>query len=814
MKVLTRIIGAALTLILIGLIIHHQSNTFDETALQPGNIIRHLEELTSAPYNGRLTGSEGDRKTLAYIEEHFRTIGLTPAGEDGGWYQEFSVLLPEIDQNTRFTVADTGAGDTGGSGDTGETIEFILYEDYNLAPTLNGSIDFQGEIVIAENSLYRLTPEIIKDRIIVVEAAGLDQKKINFVLEHGGAGIFCSADTRFFGKPNLYETEKIISTAGKNGQSIVSGYLSRTTYRRLQETLDEKLMRIKNETIGLVKGVTLSTGISYPIVSTANILGSIEARGSSDRILMITANIDGSGAGTGDRYFPGAVSSTSGIAALLETARVIAGQDRLPYRQIIFAGWNAQQQNAGSAYYVDNPLFPLEKTTVIHLQALGEPSLEGVKVASDAINGTILKDNILNYGRDAGAAVQPAGPMYGAVSPFTDKNAAAATLTDAPGTLDNYEDTLEKIDPAAMSNAVMPLLSYSKRVIFKDTGIDYLTPAAILIIGIFTLGVVINLVLGHLYRTSPNKKLFGSNIEDIYFQTPAFILRKIYFYLAVGLTALLLLSFLARIDPGFNIKTINHERVTNFSWYLTLKEILLSLQNLFQAAPVQNAGSRPSFSIIFSAAYRSLILLTSGILLSTLIGVASGILEGYKLKRTHLRSLGTLIIFSIPDVLVVLTGLLIYIFIARNFPAVKEALPLNTFILPLITVSIIPTIYISRITFITIQSELQKDYIRNARAKGMSRRTLFTSEMLPAVLYKTADSLPAIMTILLSNLIIVEYLFNYLGIVYYLLYFYTRHEAELFIALAVTLGLIYLLFTWGIQQITRYSNPLKREAGK
>jgi len=489
-------------------------------------------------------------------------------------------------------------------------------------------------------------------------------------------------------------------------------------------------------------------------------------------------------------------------------------ENHLPYRQIIFAGWNGQQQqNAGSAYYVDHPLFPLEKTTVIHLHALGEPSLEGVKIASDAINGTILKDKILNYGRDAGAAIQPAGPMYGAVSPFTDKNAAAATLTDAPGALDNYEDTLEKIDPAALSNAVMPLLSYSKREIFKDTGIDYLAPAAILIIGIFTLGIVINLVLGHLYRTSPNKKLFGSNIEDIYFQTPAFILRKIYFHLAVGLTALLLLSFLARIDPGFNIQTINHERVTNFSWYLTLKEILLSLQNLFQAAHVQNAGSRPSFSIIFSAAYRSLILLTSGILLSTLIGIAAGILEGYKLKRTHLRSLGTLIIFSIPDVLVVLTGLLIYIFIARNFPAVKEALPLNTFLLPLITVSIIPTIYISRITFITIQSELQKDYIRNARAKGMSRRTLFTSEMLPAVLYKTADSLPAIMTILLSNLIIVEYLFNYLGIVYYLLYFYTRHEAELFIALAVTLGLIYLLFTWGIQQITRFSNPLKREAG-
>ncbi len=70
--------------------------------------------------------------------------------------------------------------------------------------------------------------------------------------------------------------------------------------------------------------------------------------------------------------------------------------------------------------------------------------------------------------------------------------------------------------------------------------------------------------------------------------------------------------------------------------------------------------------------------------------------------------------------------------------------------------------------------------------------------------------MPAIMTMLLSNLIIVEYLFYYHGLVYYLLYFYNSHEPDKFIALAVTMGVLYLLFTWGVQMVARMINPHKR----
>jgi ABC-type dipeptide/oligopeptide/nickel transport system permease component len=135
---------------------------------------------------------------------------------------------------------------------------------------------------------------------------------------------------------------------------------------------------------------------------------------------------------------------------------------------------------------------------------------------------------------------------------------------------------------------------------------------------------------------------------------------------------------------------------------------------------------------------------------------------------------------------------------------------LRKFILPFITLTILPAIYIARITYITVQDEIRLEYIMSAKAKGLSRGRIFTSELLPAVSFRIVDSLPAIITMLFSNMIIVEYLFNYLGLMNYLIYFYNRQDINGFIATAVTMGGIYMLLTWGIQYLAGFINPLKR----
>ncbi len=170
--------------------------------------------------------------------------------------------------------------------------------------------------------------------------------------------------------------------------------------------------------------------------------------------------------------------------------------------------------------------------------------------------------------------------------------------------------------------------------------------------------------------------------------------------------------------------------------------------------------------------------------------------------------------FSIPDVLIVMLGLLLYVLIAKNMKFLGDVSILIEFILPFVTLSILPTIYISRITYITVQEELKLEYVMNAKAKGLSRRHIFTSELLPAVSFRIIDSLPAIMTMLFSNMIIVEYLFNYLGLMNYLIYFYNRRDINGFIVTAVTMGMIYILLTWGIQFLAGLVNPLKKRRVK
>ena len=85
---------------------------------------------------------------------------------------------------------------------------------------------------------------------------------------------------------------------------------------------------------------------------------------------------------------------------------------------------------------------------------------------------------------------------------------------------------------------------------------------------------------------------------------------------------------------------------------------------------------------------------------------------------------------------------------------------------------------------------------------------------MPAIIFKTIDSIPTILTMLFSNMIIVEYLFNYNGIVYYLLYLYNRHDVYRFVPLALSLGAIYLAITGLSFLIAKWVNPLKQEVNK
>jgi Zn-dependent M28 family amino/carboxypeptidase len=64
----------------------------------------------------------------------------------------------------------------------------------------------------------------------------------------------------------------------------------------------------------------------------------------------------------GDSVYNGAVDNATGVAALLELARVFAA-GAPPERSIVFAAWTAEERGLlGSEYYGANPVYALETT--------------------------------------------------------------------------------------------------------------------------------------------------------------------------------------------------------------------------------------------------------------------------------------------------------------------------------------------------------------------------------------------------------------------------------------------------------------------
>ena len=78
----------ALTLLAFGLI---SAAAFAKPVTE-ADLRRHVEILASDEFEGRGPGTEGERKTLTYLESQWAKAGLKPGARDGGWYQPVELV--------------------------------------------------------------------------------------------------------------------------------------------------------------------------------------------------------------------------------------------------------------------------------------------------------------------------------------------------------------------------------------------------------------------------------------------------------------------------------------------------------------------------------------------------------------------------------------------------------------------------------------------------------------------------------------------------------------------------------------------------
>jgi Zn-dependent M28 family amino/carboxypeptidase len=401
----------------------------------------HIEKLAGDDFAGRKPGTEGEKLTLEYLEGEFRKLGLKP-GNGASFRQE--VPMVEI----------TAASDASLKLATGEgAIDLTFRDDMVIwtkrvkpAESLSDSpLVFVGHGVVA--------PEFGWD-----DYAGVDMKGKTAVILINDPGFATNDETLFRGRAMTYYgrwTYKFEEAArrGAAGALIVHQTApaaygwetvvnSWSTPQLDHATADGNAGRLAIEgwiteasaqALFAANGTTLEAAIqrantrgfrAEPLKSTAtaNLRNAIRRTNSHNlaailpgsqrpgEYLVYLAHWDHLGrlpGCSGDCVMNGAVDNATGTSGLLTIASAFAKAKKKPARSVLFLAVTLEESGLlGSAYYVDNPLYPLAKTVaVFNMDALyfGGPTRD-VTVVN--IGASQLEDYLAEAARAQDRVVQ------------------------------------------------------------------------------------------------------------------------------------------------------------------------------------------------------------------------------------------------------------------------------------------------------------------------------------------------------------------------------------------------------------------------
>lgn len=188
-------------------------------------------------------------------------------------------------------------------------------------------------------------------------------------------------------------------------------------------------------------------------------------------------------------------------------------------------------------------------------------------------------------------------------------------------------------------------------------------------------------------------------------------------------------------------------------------------------------------------------LATIAIMFEALIGIAAGLLAGLK-RRSFWDSLvfvSTLVIISIPSFVLGSVAQMVFGVQLSWFPVTATQGTWGQLLLPGFVLGSLSMAYIARLTRNSLSENLSADYVRTAKAKGLSSGRVvgvhtFRNSLIPVVTFIGAD-----FGALMGGALVTERIFNIPGIGGYIFHSITTKDATAVVGTITVLVLIFLL---------------------
>lgn len=421
------------------------STDIDDTAFA-----EHVRALASDEFQGRKPGGTGEDKTVAYLIEQFRKLGLKP-GNGKSYVQQvplvqitagsdasLSALGPQGARNlvlgkdmviwTKRAVAEIQVSRSD-----------LVFVGYGIvAPEYSwndyADIDVHGKTVVAlanDPGYASKDPALFKGN--AMSDYGRWSYKFEEAARHGARGVLLVHDAKAEGYGwNVIQATwsgaqfELPASDGYEGRAAIEGWLQNDAARALFTAAGLDLTRLgvaaaypgfKAVPLGMTVDATIHNTIRS--FNSQNVIAVLNGRKGHEYV-MFTAHWDSLGvdaAMQGHNTFNGAVDNATGVAGLLVLAQSFKRTDPKPDRSIAFLATTAAEPDLlGSQYYVENPTLPLRETAaVINVDTL----IDGGRTRDVSILGfgntdleEMARADALLQGREAHADPSPQLGLY------------------------------------------------------------------------------------------------------------------------------------------------------------------------------------------------------------------------------------------------------------------------------------------------------------------------------------------------------------------------------------------------------------------
>ncbi|OYX54937.1 MAG: peptidase M20 [Brevundimonas subvibrioides] len=369
-----------------------------DPAFDGARLSEHIRILSADDFEGRGIATPAEQKVIDYVSGQFEAAGLQPGGDNGGWTQAVALnRFSASNIQARLTVGDwtlplaQGEQIVISSRRPGEDHVMLMdaplvFVGYGVKAPERDWDDFKGQdmrgkiLVVLVNDADFEEPALNTFGGRAMTYYGRWTYKYEEAARQGAAGVIIVHET----DPASYGWTTVrnswtgpnfdIVRANADERVPMESWIQRDVAVDLFQHagLDFEALKVQARSRDFQPvtlegaGMDVMFDVASQRIETHNIIGRLEGSTHPDETFLYTGHWDHIGVGTpdanGDAIFNGAIDNASGIAGLIELARVYAAGER-PERSIVFIGFTAEESGLlGSEYYAANPIYPLATT--------------------------------------------------------------------------------------------------------------------------------------------------------------------------------------------------------------------------------------------------------------------------------------------------------------------------------------------------------------------------------------------------------------------------------------------------------------------